>query len=134
MYKKIVVALALDHGIGHASIEAARKLLDDGGQIIAVHICEPIPSSTSAMVSEDILQAGFQKAGERLSERVADSADIETVLLRGNPGRTISEYSKEIDADCIVIGSHNPGLSDFFLGSTAARVVRYANCSVLVVR
>ncbi|MET0093936.1 MAG: universal stress protein [Sedimenticola sp.] len=31
-------------------------------------------------------------------------------------------------------GAHRPGLSDFFLGSTAARIMRYANCSVHVLR
>ncbi len=36
--------------------------------------------------------------------------------------------------DCIVIGSHKPGLSDYLLGSTAARVVRHAPCAVHVYR
>ena len=36
--------------------------------------------------------------------------------------------------DLIIIASHKPGLQDYFLGSTAARVVRHASCSVLVVR
>ena len=34
----------------------------------------------------------------------------------------------------IVIASHDPGLADYLLGSTAGRVVRHAHCSVLVVR
>ena len=38
------------------------------------------------------------------------------------------------DADVIVIASHDPGLADYLLGSVAARVVRHAHCSVLVVR
>ncbi len=32
------------------------------------------------------------------------------------------------------IGSHRPELKDYLLGPNAARVVRHANCSVLVVR
>ena len=42
--------------------------------------------------------------------------------------------AKEKNADMIIIASHRPGLQDYFLGSTAAKVVRHATCSVLVVR
>ena len=40
----------------------------------------------------------------------------------------------ETNADLIVINSHKPGVEDYFLGSTASRVVRRAPCSVLVLR
>jgi universal stress protein F len=33
-----------------------------------------------------------------------------------------------------VIASHRPGIQDYFLGSTASRVVRHANCTVHVMR
>ena len=36
--------------------------------------------------------------------------------------------------DLIIVASHRPGLQDYFLGSTAAKVVRHAKCSVLVIR
>jgi nucleotide-binding universal stress UspA family protein len=34
----------------------------------------------------------------------------------------------------IVLASHRPELKDYLLGPNAARVVRHAKCSVLVVR
>jgi nucleotide-binding universal stress UspA family protein len=34
----------------------------------------------------------------------------------------------------IVMASHRPELKDYLLGPNAARVVRHAECSVLVVR
>jgi nucleotide-binding universal stress UspA family protein len=34
----------------------------------------------------------------------------------------------------IIIGSHSPSMQDYLLGPNAARVVRHANCSVLVIR
>jgi nucleotide-binding universal stress UspA family protein len=36
--------------------------------------------------------------------------------------------------DLIVMGAHRPELRDFLLGPNAAKVVRHANCSVMVVR
>ncbi|WP_371932559.1 universal stress protein [Pararhizobium sp. IMCC21322] len=44
------------------------------------------------------------------------------------------EYAESNGVDCIIIASHRPGLQDYFLGSTAARVVRHAHCAVHVIR
>jgi nucleotide-binding universal stress UspA family protein len=134
MYKNIIVAMALDHGIGASTINIARMLLDEGGHITAIHVSEPMHSSASAMIGEEMIEKAFQNARDHLAQRVAESPDIQTVALKGNPGQSISDYAKEIGADCIVVGSHKPGLSDYFLGSTAARIVRHAPCSVHVVR
>ncbi len=35
---------------------------------------------------------------------------------------------------CIIVASHKPNVGDYLLGTTAARVVRHATCSVFVVR
>jgi len=59
---------------------------------------------------------------------------VEPVTLVGHAGRTIVDYATETGIDCIVIGSHKPGLNDYFLGSTSARVVRHAPCAVHVLR
>ena len=55
-----------------------------------------------------------------------------------------NDYTKEINllrqeaaaikADLIVMTSHRPAMRTYFLGSNAGHVVRYAKCSVLVVR
>ena len=46
----------------------------------------------------------------------------------------ILAVAKGIDADLIVMASHRPELKDYLLGPNAARVVRHADQSVLVVR
>ena len=134
MYKKIIVSLALDHGISQKAIETARKLCSDGGEILAVHVYEPLQGSASAYVSDEAVAFALQSAKDALAERVAGDADLIPVLLKGHSGRAITNYAAEIGADCVVVGSHKPGLSDYFLGSTAARIVRHAPCSVHVLR
>jgi nucleotide-binding universal stress UspA family protein len=52
----------------------------------------------------------------------------------GHPGNQILDLAEETNADLIIVASHRPGLQDYFIGSTAGRVVRHANCSVLVTR
>jgi hypothetical protein len=37
-------------------------------------------------------------------------------------------------ADLIIVGSHSPSMGTYLLGSNAQKIVRHANCSVLVVR
>ena len=69
---------------------------------------------------------------EALKEHVG--GDIEAHVVTGHAARTILDFAERIEADCIVIASHDPGIQDYFLGSTAARVVRHAHCAVHVVR
>jgi len=134
MYKKIIVSLSLNHGIGERAIDAARKLKDDGGEIIAVHAIEPVQDSVKAYLPDDVIADALKRAETELADRVGSAGDLEAVLLQGHPGRAITDYAAKVGADCIIVGSHKPGLSDHFLGSTASRVVRHAPCSVHVLR
>ncbi|WP_299783668.1 universal stress protein [uncultured Roseobacter sp.] len=134
MHKKIIVSLALDHGISEEALAMARHLKGDDGEILAVHVHEMPNSTVNAYVSEDVMKRAVDGAKEKLANRVANTPDVEPVLLHGNPGQSLTSYAKKIGADCIIVGSHKPGLSDFFLGSTASRVVRHAPCSVYVIR
>lgn len=134
MYKKIIVALALDHGISETALAKAKLLLDPGGEIIALHVYEAPTGMAGAYISEDDLHRARRTAEQRLEERVRDVPEARAQLVPGHSGRTIADFAKEQDADCIIMGSHKPDLSDYFLGSTAARVVRHAHCSVIVLR
>ena len=134
MYKKILVPLALDQGIGVRALNVARQLRDVAGELIAVHVIEPVPGFTGYYVSPDNEDEIRAAAKAKLAERIGDQRDAEIVVLVGHPGRIIAEYAGEIEADCIVVGSHAPNLQDYLLGSTAARVVRHAPCSVHVLR
>jgi nucleotide-binding universal stress UspA family protein len=53
---------------------------------------------------------------------------------RGAPWAVICEAAKELAADLVVVGSHGYDALDHLLGTTAAKVVNHAKCSVLVVR
>ena len=135
MYNNIIVALSLEHGILDLALAAARALVNEGGTITAVHVYEPPNSSVLAYLEDDALEQSHLKAKARLAERVKDQVGLSSVLLKGqSAGLTMTEYANTYGADCIVIASHQPGLTDFFLGSTAARVVRHAHCSVHVLR
>lgn len=134
MYDHIIVPMALDHGFGATAMELARKLLNDGGQITALHVYEQPSGTVNAYLDQEVVQQAYAKAEAKLEARLAGVANAKPVVIKGHSGRAIIDYATESGADCIIIGSHKPGLIDYFLGSTAARVVRHAPCAVHVMR
>jgi nucleotide-binding universal stress UspA family protein len=134
MYKKILVALSLEHGYGERAIKVARKLRAENGEIIAVHVFEPVNSSVSVYLPKEHVKSVRKLAKDDIVRKIGVEKDVEAVVLTGHSGRIITDYAEEIGADCIIVGSHKPGLQDYFLGSTASRIVRHAPCSVHVLR
>ncbi len=75
------------------------------------------------------------EAFERLNAIGAElGVPYEAIVEEGSPARSILEVARRLPAHLIVMASHNPAFSDYLLGSVAARVVRYAQCSVFVAR
>src|SRR3981081_1519580 len=68
------------------------------------------------------------------TEYGSEAARISTAVRQGGIYHEILEEAAAIKADLIVMTSHRPAMRTYFLGSNAGHVVRYARCSVLVVR
>lgn len=136
MYKKILVPVVLDHEPNISSaMDAAHKLLESGGQILLLHVMEDVPGYIVGQLPSGILESNRNETESKL-KAIANNvgAHVKSEVVSGNASRSILDYAEEKEADCIVIASHRPGLQDYLLGSTAARVVRHAGCSVLVIR
>jgi nucleotide-binding universal stress UspA family protein len=74
-----------------------------------------------------------QAVREHLVEAGHEGLDV-TVLV-GDPGHEIADFAKQLGADLIVLPSHGrTGLTRLLIGSVAERVVRLAQCPVLVLR
>lgn len=134
MYKHILVPMALDHGIADTTMEIARTLLAEGGQITALHVHEAPNNSVGAYVDKTVIESAFVRSEKQMNDRVAAMDDVKAVTVQGHSGRTIVDTATSLKVDCIVLGSHKPGLIDYLLGSTAARVVQHAPCAVHVAR
>jgi nucleotide-binding universal stress UspA family protein len=138
MYRSIVIAAALfNHGATTRKlIERANALLDPDGVLTLVHVLDEIPPYLAASVTTEQIM-DHRKALRAQLTSLAASARVGRVdidLRGGAPAEQILECARETHADLIMLASHKPGLSDYFIGSTAARVVRHAQTSVLVVR
>jgi nucleotide-binding universal stress UspA family protein len=135
MYKNIFVPIALDHSQNpETAINVAKSLLAKGGKITLLSVIEPISGYVMTYMPEGQLEENRKEVLAGLDKDAAGIDGVTTKVIVGHPGSSIVDYAKEKDADLIVIASHKPGLQDFFLGSTAARVVRYSKCAVHVLR
>lgn len=135
MTAHILIPVALDHeGLVDRKIAFARNLLDAGGKITLLTSLERVPGFVAEFVTPDSENHLTAKVKGRLEAVAAGADDIVTDVVVGKPGVQIVDYAKQNGVDLIVIGSQQPGVDDYFLGSTAARVARRAHCSVMILR
>ncbi|MGL4198640.1 MAG: universal stress protein [Allorhizobium sp.] len=136
MYKKIIVPVdPAAVAIGERILTKAKSLLDAGGEIVLLTIIEDIPGYLAIDVPVDLIEGAINDAKGKLvtlKEKTGVSAHIE--IRSGAPAREILATAEEHKADLIVVGSHVPDFSNYFIGATADRVVRHSKISVLVDR
>ena len=139
MYDTILVPVDLSHNpSGAKAIKIAKKLINDGGDIILLNVFSDVPAYIEAELGKDLQYMRENQKKEVLQQLTGLAKDngigSSVQVLSGHAASSILEAAEEQNADLIIIASHRPGLSDYFLGSTAARVVRHAQCPVLVDR
>jgi len=135
MYNNILVAIALDHSVNTApAFKIARTLASDGASITALHVIEDVPAYAIAYLPREHHETRRAEAEAELRAELGGVTDVKPVVVNGPAGTCIVDYAEKHGMDCIVIASHRPGLQDYFLGSTAGRVVRHARCAVHVLR
>ena len=135
MYNRILVPVALDHsGDINKAMKVANELLAKDGEITLMTVIETIPLYVSQQLPVAIIEDNMKEAKAQLDADAAGQKNVKTDVVRGHAANTIIDYAKEKGHECIVMASHRPGLQDYFIGSTASRVVAHAPVSVHVVR
>jgi len=140
MYRRILVPIDLaDVELAKPAIATAVMMANESnGSLRLVNVLPITPAMLAEYVPPDF-EAQQRASAEEAITIVASEAGlppdkISTAVLQGNVDREILDEAKRMHADLIVMSSHRTGLRTYFLGSNAGHVVRYATCSVLVVR
>ncbi len=143
MYKHILVPIDLtDLDLAKPAIASAVSMAEQSnGTIRLVNVLPLTPVMLAEYVPPDF-EAQQRKASEDalaiiLKEIGLDASRLSSTVRQGGIHQEILEEANAIHADLIVMSSHRPhkpGIRTYFLGSNAGHVVRYAKCSVLVVR
>jgi len=136
MYQNIIVAVdpytpAKDHAIA-----IANGLKSEDGQITLVSVIASIPPYVLEHLPAGQMELNRREVESQLKEYTSLNNHMQTLAISStaSAGAALVKLSDEKKADLIVIASHRPGLKDYFLGSTAGRVVRYSPCAVHVIR
>jgi nucleotide-binding universal stress UspA family protein len=140
MYYRILVPIDLaDPNLAKPAIESAVMIASaSNGVIRLINVLPMTPVMLSEYVPPDFDAQQRASAEEALKivskETGLPPARVTSIVKQGGIYHEILEEAKAMNADLIVMSSHRTGMRTYFLGSEAGHVVRYATCSVLVVR
>lgn len=141
MYKSILLPIDLEHESSWktAAPEAVALAKQHGAKI---HVVTVIPNYGMSVVGsffpDDYVEKAVQASKQALQKFAADNIPAENLgevrAVSGTIYKRILLNADELGCDLIVMGSHRPSKADYLLGPNAARVVRHAKQSVLIVR
>jgi nucleotide-binding universal stress UspA family protein len=143
MYKNILVPIDLaDAELDRPAIAAASMMTaQSGGVIRLVNVLPLTPVMLAEYVPPDFEVQQRKAAEDALDVMVKQIGlppeRVSAIVRQGGIYQEILEEASSIGADLIVMTSHRGqrhAVRTYFLGSNAGHVVRYAKCSVLVVR
>ncbi len=141
MFKKILLPVDLgDPGSSNKALSVAVELSQGAGA--RLHAMTVVPGFGMSIVSqyfpenfeEKSLAGAAQQLNDYIGANIPSDIATQAIVANGTIYKEILRVAAESDCDLIVVASQRPELKDYLLGPNAARVVRHAACSVLVVR
>jgi nucleotide-binding universal stress UspA family protein len=143
MYSKVLLPIDLtDTTLAKSAIDTALRVVgNSGGAIRFINVLPMTPVMLAEFVPPDF-DTQQQKSSEEALATVAketglDAGRISWVVRQGGVYQEILDEAQAWGADLIIMSAKRSGkgaVRSYFLGSHTGHVVRYAECSVLVVR
>lgn len=140
MFRKILVPIDLaEPQLAKPALDAAAAMVRNSDtKVHLLNVMPAMPAMVTEFMPEDFEEQQAKSSAEALTiigrEAGFDPAQMTLGFRRGGVYHEIIEEAAEKKVDLIIMSSHRPAMRTYFLGSNAAHVVRYAKCSVLVVR
>ncbi len=139
-FKKILLGIDLDHFSKEAMKFAAETAKIRRSKLIVMYVHRNHHSLINIAISKSTTQKEIEKNKQELlnlCERyIPKSIDWEAVVIEGKPiYQIITRAAKELQSDLIIVGEYDRHhLDEILLGSNTEKIVRYAPCSVFVLR
>lgn len=140
MTQRILVPIDLEHESASRNIAAVATTIANSEQapVTLMTVVEAPPVLVSQYLPRRYEEGLHKSTQEKLDDMAASmtvaAGPVETIVRFGSVYREILAGAESLQADLIVMGSHNPTVGDYLLGGNAARVLRHADCSIFVVR
>jgi len=143
MYKKMLVPLDGSELSEHA-LDHLKEILTSSSDVsvVLLQVVEPFtaiyaggPGATTVAQkankqAETDAAAYLNKLASRLERK---RLSVETAVITGSPADVILDYAKQHEVDLIIMSTHGrSGISRWFFGSVAEKVIRHATIPVLV--
>jgi len=140
MYKKILVPIDLaDQELAKPAVATAMMMAEPADATIRfINVLPLTPVMLAEYVPPDFEVQQRKTAEDALAIVVKETGlppeRVSSTVRQGGIYHEVLEEAKAFGCDIIVMSSHRPAMKTYFLGSNAGHMVRYAKCSVLVVR
>lgn len=138
MYKKMLVAVDGSENSMRAAKHAAHiASLSENCSVTIIYVAD------YSKIQSDVLYESLDQLKEENRKKVIPAEQIfqnknipyTVEILQGVPGQTIVNYANKQQFDILIIGSRGlNALQKMVLGSVSHKVVKGANCPVLVVK
>jgi universal stress protein F len=140
MFKKILVPVDPgEPGFAEDALSKASQMARDyGAKIHLMAVCPEIQSFVASQLPEGWQKREFEETTAILN-KIGEGLDVpagavDCQVRMGAVYHEVIEEAERSACDLVLMTSHKPGLSTYFIGSNAAHIVRHAPCSVLVLR
>lgn len=122
-----------------ALIRACELAKADNAELSVIYVIPRYEEMMDFFKTEAISKSLYQEA-EKIAEYARQLASgqgvqIKAAVQEGHAGDKIVEIADTLKSDVIVMGTHGwQGMNRAIMGSTAERIIAYANCPILIVK
>ncbi len=141
MYRKILVPIDLgDKHSWRKAVPTAVALCEafDAGLVVMTVVPDVGMPLIGQYLPHDLGERVKQQLSGRLNAfvqaQIPPGVEIQQQVAVGKIYHEILNAAAEGEVDLIIMGSHHPELKNYLLGPNAARVVRHAQATVMIVR
>ena len=132
---KILLAMDTSSASQVALEEITERPWPAGSTFEVVSVVEPSHLWTTSEVAQETIRRAEQVVERAVRELSSKGQAVTGTALSGDPKTVILDRARSVGADFLFVGSHGvSAITRFLLGNVAATVLRYAPCSVEVVR
>ena len=144
--RHIVIGTDLSEASHYAVHRGAALAKEFGARVTLLSVYDPDPYVIADLdpsiidmapsLAKDVESSVLSSLNELKEKLFQGSENVEAaVVSHRSPGTAIANFTAEVNADLVVVGSHGrTGLRRALLGSVAEKVVRLAPCDVYVAR
>jgi len=140
--KKVLVATDFSPVSGHALQVAAQLARGAQAELDVIHVIESAESIVSAeqmtelgLSVRKINNAAKKQFADFTHAAIGDFSEDHMRVVKGKPWKAISDQSRRMSVDLIVLGTvGRSGIPGILLGNTAEKVLQNSKCDMLAVK